>query len=171
MLVETCPYRKEAGLIADDDFFLRVGEYTDVIEISEPLASFRQHGGSATAKVESLSHRLARDYIYQTRFHRGRASILTESDICCLQDQAVRFINSHLAEALLKNEAGALDEARKLRSEFDGIVPEYFRNHSSLAAGVLWRVVDTNRHGSVVVDAISWALRIFMRLKKAIFGR
>ena len=62
-----------AGHIADDDFFYRVGMYTDVIGIHLPLASFRIHGESATGVLDDavLVGRLMDDYIYQCRQWKG----------------------------------------------------------------------------------------------------
>ena len=60
-LFSLCPYRK-VGLIADDDFFLRIGKYTKVVEIDAQLASFRHHPYSTTHKYESLSYTIATDW-------------------------------------------------------------------------------------------------------------
>lgn len=66
-LLAASPYRAEAGHIADDDFFYRAGQYTDVIGILKPLASYRLHEQSETGhlKNDQLVSRLAHDYIYQ----------------------------------------------------------------------------------------------------------
>jgi glycosyltransferase involved in cell wall biosynthesis len=68
-IFEQCCYEPMAGHIADDDFFYRVGMYTDVIGIMEPLASFRLHERSVTGGLEDagLAGRLMNDYIYQCR--------------------------------------------------------------------------------------------------------
>ena len=60
-LFSLCPYRK-VGLIADDDFFLRIGKYTKVVEIDAQLASFRHHPYSATRKYEDLSYTMATNW-------------------------------------------------------------------------------------------------------------
>lgn len=66
-LFKICPYRSEAGHIADDDFFYRVGQYTDIIGILTPLASYRLHEKSETGHLKNtdLIDRLAHDYLYQ----------------------------------------------------------------------------------------------------------
>ncbi len=66
-IFDVCKYRKEAGHIADDDFFYRVGQYTDVIGVLKPLASYRIHEKSETGHLENIKlvTRLANDYIYQ----------------------------------------------------------------------------------------------------------
>ena len=66
-IFDVCKYRKEAGHIADDDFFYRVGQYTDVIGVLKPLASYREHIKSETGHLENIKLviRLANDYIYQ----------------------------------------------------------------------------------------------------------
>lgn len=66
-IFDHCRYRKEAGHIADDDFFYRVGQYTDIVGILKPLASYREHGKSETGHIGDvrLATRLASDYLYQ----------------------------------------------------------------------------------------------------------
>lgn len=66
-IFDICTYRKEAGHIADDDFFYRVGQYTDVIGILKPLASYREHDKSETGHIGNvkLVARLANDYLFQ----------------------------------------------------------------------------------------------------------
>ncbi len=60
-------YNPKAGHIADDDFFYRVGQYTDVVGLLKPLASYRQHASSETGKLQDsdLVRRLIRDYSFQ----------------------------------------------------------------------------------------------------------
>jgi len=159
-------YRKEAGLIADDDFFLRVGQFTDVIEISKPLASFREHKQSATARLESLSHRLAIDYLFQTRHYHSHTSLLVESDIGLIQDQAIRFINSYFAESLLKNDIEALQEARKLRVMFEDVVVGYFGKKSPVEARLLWILVEKMQPSSLGIGILSIILRMLMIVRR-----
>lgn len=66
-IFDVCKYRKEAGHIADDDFFYRVGQYTDVVGVLKPLASYREHEKSETGHLENIKlvSRLANDYIFQ----------------------------------------------------------------------------------------------------------
>lgn len=68
-LFDKCRYRTEAGHIADDDFFMRIGNYTDVVGIMKSLASYRVHEKSETGHLSNLklSKRLARDWHYQCR--------------------------------------------------------------------------------------------------------
>jgi glycosyltransferase involved in cell wall biosynthesis len=167
LLFNKCPYRKEAGLIADDDFFLRVGQFTDVVEISQPLASFRQHDESATARLESLSHRLAQDYIFQTRCYRTQLSLLGESDVARIHDQAIRFINSYFRESLLKNDFAAITRAKKLRQEFEDIEVGVFLRKSSLLSRLLWTIVENANPGSTVIAAFSASLRMALRVKRS----
>lgn len=62
-----CKYNEAAGHIADDDFFYRVGQYTDVVGVMKSLASYRLHEKSETGHLENskLVRRLAKDYQYQ----------------------------------------------------------------------------------------------------------
>ena len=64
-----CRYREEAGHIADDDFFYRVGNFTDIVGLYKPLASYREHGGSETGHLmqNQLVRRLLHDMDFQYR--------------------------------------------------------------------------------------------------------
>lgn len=66
-ILNICKYNPDAGHIADDDFFYRVGQYTDVVGILKPLSFYRIHKSSETGHLENveLVRRLAHDYIYQ----------------------------------------------------------------------------------------------------------
>ena len=68
-IFKVCQYREEAGHIADDDFFYRVGQYTDVVGVLKPLASYRLHGKSETGHLANIQliQRLAHDYIFQVQ--------------------------------------------------------------------------------------------------------
>lgn len=68
-IFEICKYREEAGHIADDDFFYRVGQYTTIIGIHKPLASYRNHSDSATGSLSDykLNQKLFKDYLYQVK--------------------------------------------------------------------------------------------------------
>jgi glycosyltransferase involved in cell wall biosynthesis len=166
LLIDKCSYRKEAGLIADDDFFLRVGQFTDVLEISQPLASFRQHDESATARLESLSHRLAQDYLFQTKEYQKRPSFLPDSDITLIHDQAVRFINSFFLESILKNNSEWFEKAHQLRQEFERLEGGYFRKRSSAGARFLWSIAGQMEPGSPSFAVLSYLLRNIMKAKK-----
>ena len=65
---EGCNY-SAAGHIADDDFFYRVGQFTDVIGLLQPLAAYRLHQESETGSIGDIKlvQRLAMDYIYQLK--------------------------------------------------------------------------------------------------------
>ena len=166
LLLNKCSYRKEAGLIADEDFFLRVGQFTDVVEISQPLASFRVHKDSETSRLESLSHRLAQDYLFQMKEYQTRPSFLADSDISLIDDQAVRFINSFFLESILKNNLELLKEAGELRQEFERLVGRYFLKRSSAGARLLWLIAQHMAPNSRSFAALSLLLRVFMKAKK-----
>lgn len=120
LLMKQCSYRKEAGHIADDDFFMRVGAYTDVIGISKPLASYRVHSESETGKLKSLSSSLARDYLFQMRENR-KETILTEKSLDEIDKLAVRFINLLLCQGLTENRDDWICLAFKYREEFQSV--------------------------------------------------
>ncbi len=66
-IFDKCKYREEAGHIADDDFFFRVGQYTDILGILKPLSSYREHIKSETGHLDpiTLLKRLISDYQFQ----------------------------------------------------------------------------------------------------------
>lgn len=68
-ILKVCQYRPEAGHIADDDFFYRVGQYTDIIGLMKPLASYRIHSKSETGHISDieLSKRLLCGYDFQLK--------------------------------------------------------------------------------------------------------
>jgi hypothetical protein len=68
-IFKVCQYRAEAGHIADDDFFFRVGQYTDVVGILKPLASYRHHEASETGHLDNITliQRLLHDWNYQLK--------------------------------------------------------------------------------------------------------
>ncbi len=91
-IFKICPYRKEAGHIADDDFFYRVGQYTDVVGILKPLASYRLHQKSETGHLSNnlLIQRLASDYIYQLSHFSGNKNF-DNSALKYFQRNAMHF--------------------------------------------------------------------------------
>jgi len=66
-IFEKMQYNPAAGHIADDDFFYRVGQYTDIVGILKPLASYRIHNQSETGKLSdvNLVKRLIDAYAFQ----------------------------------------------------------------------------------------------------------
>jgi glycosyltransferase involved in cell wall biosynthesis len=168
LILSKCPYRKEAGLIADDDFFLRVGEFTDVVGISQPLASFREHGESATGKLESLSHRLAIDYIFQTKYYRSQRSLLDETDIGHIEDQANRFIDTYLVESMINDDSPGVRAARILRNELETVQPMYFGKRRTLLSAALWTIVREKDPGPFAGKVYSIILRSLLRAKKTL---
>lgn len=123
LLLDRCAYRAEAGQIADDDFFLRVGAFTDVVGIAQPLASYREHRESTTARLDSLTFALARDYIFQTRWHDAGNTLLDSADITGLHRQAVRFVNRLLVEGLRLGREDWVRSAAGFREELELLVP------------------------------------------------
>lgn len=81
-IFDKCQYRKEAGHIADDDFFYRVGQYTDVVGILKPLASYREHNKSETGNLGNiiLVCRLANDYLFQVQQSKENRCISMETN-------------------------------------------------------------------------------------------
>lgn len=80
-LFDECRYREEAGHIADDDFFMRVGNYTDIVCIHRPLAFYREHKSSETGHLKflQLNLRLLHDHAYQIEHFPDNSCISPQS--------------------------------------------------------------------------------------------
>lgn len=87
---EGCNYNPAAGHIADDDFFYRVGQFTDVIGLLQPLAAYRLHQESETGSIGDIKlvQRLAKDYIYQVEQWENSSFI----DNLFFQKGAIKFL-------------------------------------------------------------------------------
>ncbi len=137
LLLNECPIRKQAGLIADNDLFVRVGAFTDVVGISQPLVRLRIHRDSVSNTVQSLSLRLAEDYLFLTCYHAANPMHLSPSDIEVYHKLAERFINELLLSSLLRGRFEWLQRAVNLRIELEKHAPLH-RSDSSLLTRVLW---------------------------------
>jgi glycosyltransferase involved in cell wall biosynthesis len=159
LLANDCTYRSEAGHIADDDFFLRVGAYTDVVGISHPLASFRHHAKATTSRLDLLSLNLARDYVFQSRYHKENETLLGEGDSAKIHQQAVRFINLLLFQSLLYKKEEWTTKALELRIEFNEIYPDFFDKNLPKWARPLWKIVSAsnpkNRTAALYVNFLN----------------
>ncbi len=91
-IFKICQYRTEAGHIADDDFFYRVGQFTNIIGIMKPLAYYRIHNKSETGHLNNndLIKRLTSDYIFQLE-HFKENNAFTESAYEYFIDKAKHF--------------------------------------------------------------------------------
>ena len=80
-IFEKIQYNPVAGHIADDDFFYRVGKYTDIMGILSPLASYRIHTGSETGSLKDvqLVRRLVDDYCFQLKQWKNDSFLDTEA--------------------------------------------------------------------------------------------
>jgi glycosyltransferase involved in cell wall biosynthesis len=143
LLINECIYRKEAGHIADDDFFLRVGTFTDVIGISHPLASFREHSDSTTSKVDLLLRQLSRDYVFQVRYNKENSTLLETGDIIKLNKHAVKFINLLLFQSLLYKQHEWTLEALNFSRELDEMLPSSIREYLPFWARKMWAMTSS----------------------------
>ena len=103
-IFEHCKYRSEAGHIADDDFFLRVGNYTDVVGILKPLASYREHSGSETGHLDLLvlNTRLLKDYHFQLE-HASANPMLSQEIIETFRRWEAEYIHRLIVYGIKAN--------------------------------------------------------------------
>ena len=168
LLLHRCTYRKEAGHIADDDFFLRVGTYTDVAGIAAPLASYREHRNSETGQLDLLSYRLAQDYLFQSRYYLANESPLSRNDVTCIHKQTVRFINLLLFQALILNNRSWGSAALALRREFDALLPGRMETTLSPWAKRMWKMIAREQLGWGPARAYAHAIKSAIALRDTV---
>jgi glycosyltransferase involved in cell wall biosynthesis len=146
LLLNECSYRKAAGHIADDDFFYRVGGYTDVVGISFPLASFRVHSASETAKAD-LTEQLSADYVYQALQTKRGDCIFDDTDKQLILQTAVKFINEQLFYKLLSHDRAGAAKALANAREFEEIVSGDLKSYLPARAKLMWTMTEKNLVG------------------------
>lgn len=111
-IFDICTYRKEAGHIADDDFFYRVGQYTDVVGILKTLASYREHRKSETGHLNdrALDIRLANDYLFQVE-ELKKYSFYSKELKSYIESKASWFVYCQFVDALKLNSHGEINAA------------------------------------------------------------
>ncbi len=127
---EGCRYRSEAGHIADDDFFYRVAQYTDVIGLLTPLAAYRIHSSSATGVLGDLKliRRLSLDYLFQVRQWYA-SSFLDASDKKYFEYWALRYLFRTLIGSLKCSDQELFKESSQ---NFASILSIGFRGNHGL---------------------------------------
>ena len=124
LMVERCGFRKDAGIMADNDFFIRIASKTKVIGISSPLASVRSHVGAISSRIDSLGLRVAEDYLYQIRFLKSEPRYIAEKDMLVVYELAYRSMNSLLREAVLRGRRELGSAGLRLMQESMALVGE-----------------------------------------------
>jgi glycosyltransferase involved in cell wall biosynthesis len=124
---QNCWYNESAGHIADDDFFYRVGQFTNVIGILNPLASFRIHSESETGKVKDIEliRRLARDYVFQVK-HWQNSHFLNKENRMYFEYWAMKYLLRLVMYNLKLKDKCLSQELKYLFNEFKNI--EFSRN-------------------------------------------
>lgn len=169
LLIEECTYRKEAGHIADDDFFLRVGAFTDVVGISHPLAGYRHHKGSETGRLDLLSLKLAEAYLFQAQYYKDGSSLLDSDDITKINEQTVRFINLLLFQGILYKRDEWVQRAKELRAELDEGIPGFMDRSLPHWAKRLWSLMQSAGSGRLSASLYVQALNTIRQTRD--FGR
>lgn len=171
LLLNQCSYRKEAGHIADDDFFMRVGAFTDVIGISEPLTSFRVHPCSTTSKLDSLSLRLAEDYLFQTRYYKENRGILDSNDILKLNKQAVKFTNLLLFQAILYKRPELREKAFRIRQQLGMLIPFLVEKSTPGWAKLMWCLANRGPTRDHATNLYVTFLYRFIKIRNRSYGK
>lgn len=102
-IFDKCRYRVEAGHIADDDFFYRVAQHTQVIGLLSPLAAYREHTDSETGHLsdQALVKRLVNDYRFQL-IEMYNNTIFTQKQFNLMKTLHKKYSKRHLGYALKK---------------------------------------------------------------------
>ncbi|MCX6248457.1 MAG: glycosyltransferase [Bacteroidetes bacterium] len=153
LLLESCTYREEAGHIADDDFFFRIGNYTKVIGIDTILAYYREHASSTTSRQENLSFILAGNWVFQMEEYHGKKNpLLDEEDMGRIAISAVRDLTTTLETALRNKDDMLLAEMLILRGRiFRCIHQSPGQITESLNKKALWWLIDRKMKRSAIL--------------------
>lgn len=100
-IFKKCTYRPEAGHIADDDFFMRVGNYTDIVCVHKPLASYREHEESETGHLDylSINLRLLKNHYFQISEFKNNP-ILSDNSKDYIKREECKYIRRLLIKSL-----------------------------------------------------------------------
>jgi glycosyltransferase involved in cell wall biosynthesis len=112
-------FRNEAGIINDDDFFLRVGKFTDILGIDYPYASVRLHIESETGKHKKLAFQLAHDWYFQYAEFKIGNSILDQEGGDLLLNYAFHDLTTALNYALKINSKEDIFEIRDILNKLE----------------------------------------------------
>lgn len=167
LLMNKCPFRKEAGLIADDDLFVRIGAFTDVVGVSQPLVSVRSHSSSVTGRIGSLSLRLAEDYLFQVRSTEDHAH-LDPHDIQIYHALAAKFINALFLDGLRTGNEEWIVRAIALRICFEKEIPGYMQKTLPYRSKILWNLVQNNTDTRMLFKAYAKVFPGIRRLKRLV---
>lgn len=148
-IFKVCQYREEAGHIADDDFFYRVGQYTDVVGILKPLASYRLHSKSETGHLKNIQliQRLAHDDIFQVKQWRENSFMQKEEYdyfVYWAKCNAFRefFLGIKLNDnTLLRQGKKDIEALRSLNIELSMVKKIFMLCHSVLGTRVISKVL------------------------------
>lgn len=146
LIMDGLYFRTEAGIINDDDFFLRVGRYTDILGFDFPYASVRLHGESETGKLEKLSFQLAHDWLFQYEEFSNGNTILEKSDGDLILKFSFNDLSTSLQYALKKNSRedmlelkGILKQLERLSGrEIENDIRYFYRKH-------LWKLFKADK--------------------------
>jgi glycosyltransferase involved in cell wall biosynthesis len=175
LFLQACQFRKEAGIMADNDFFFRIAALTNVIGIAQPLASVRLHSGAISARMESLNLRVSEDYLYQIQFLRNAPEYVAEEDMHFVYALALRSINLLLRESLLRGRPDLCSAALRMTQDVGTVIgPETCRNSigytRSLTLYLVYRYSLARRLYKMLVAGASIAKQVkrvtFVKRKK-----
>ena len=170
LLTGKCAYRKEAGHIADDDFFYRIGAFTEVVGISRPLASYREHEASTTARLSHLELTLAQDWVFQVVQHVGRASLITQNDQERIVQQAVKMLNRALVLAIGERSSREIHACQETAAALERALPGSLAKHSPRSAKLIWRSLRSTGEVSCLTSAYVGMLLGAIRVRTALRG-
>jgi glycosyltransferase involved in cell wall biosynthesis len=169
LFVEECQFRKEAGIMADNDFFIRIAAKTDIVGIAQPLASVRVHAGAISARMESLNLRVAEDYLYQIRFLESQPHFAAQADMRVIYILAFRSVNLLLEESLLRGRPDLYSACLRIIQELEAAIGVDICRNSIAQTGGLLQVVYRHRWIGRLYGLLVSMAALVKPLKRATF--
>ena len=121
-------FREQAGIINDDDFFLRAGKYTDILGIDFPFASVRLHDESETGKLEKLALQLAGGWHFQYEEYIYGNTILDEECGLLLLSFAFNDLTTALNYSLKNNSDQDVIKIREIMNKLEKLSGKKIEN-------------------------------------------
>jgi len=151
-------------LIADTDFLVRISSHTNVVRITQPLASVRIHRQSISSQLDSLALQLTEDYLFQLRPDAHGAAQTDKEVFSDCEELAWRFLDELFAQSIRSGRRDLLEKALELQRELASLSPTY-RMGRARGSHALWKFAEHSAFANLL-RAASITVKSIRRLKR-----